>query len=95
MINVCITIINDMMIKSNHNSQKPQYCYWKERSGILSELIEVGCSNILMYQWFKKKKCVYLVHISLNTWWLEFRSMDDAGIILASNSSASLENNLL
>ena len=45
--------------------------------------------------WFITMKGVELVHISSKTWREEFRPMDGSGIILVSNYSTVIANNLL
>ena len=49
-INLYITIIKNMMIRYTHDSQKKQDCYWEGRSWNLIELLEIGCSNLMVYQ---------------------------------------------
>ena len=82
-----ITIINGMMIKSPHNS-------WNHRTVFLGRgpWFQMSCCRFSVSLswwiiWFFAMKGVELIHISYKNWWEEFMSMDDAGILLMYNPS--------
>ena len=90
-----ITIINDIMINSPHDS-------WNNRAGVGSRGpgFEVRCYRLASplspwFVWFITMKGVELIRVSSKTWWGEFRDMDDSGINFLSNYSTTFENNLL
>ena len=75
---------------------KPQGWCWEERSWILSELMEFGCSTLLVVHFFLlTMKGVELIHLSSKTLWEEVSSTNDAGRSLMSNHSTAFANTLL
>ena len=83
------------MIKYTHNIQNHRIDLGKKGPGF-----EVNCSGLAVplywwNSWFITMKCIELAQISYKTRWEEVRDKDDTGIILVSNSSTTLANNLL
>ena len=94
-LNLNITIINVMMIKSPHD-------IWNQRTffGRRGPVFEVRWWRLAVklswwISWFTTIKGIKLVHISSKTWREEVRAVDNSGIILLSNSSTAFINNLL
>ena len=95
MVNLNITITNDMIIKSPHDS-------WNHKTGFgrRRPLFEVSCwrlSVLLSWwiSWFVTMKSIELIHLSSNTLWEYFSSTDNAGIRLVYSYYALFSNNLL
>ena len=92
-VDLNITIINGMMIKSPHDSLNHRASVGSRGPGF-----EVSCYRLAVllswwFIWFIPMKGVELIHISSKTWWEEFWTMDDSGIRFVSNTSLSFLNN--
>ena len=94
-VNLNITIINGMMIKSSHDS-------WNNRAGFGrgGPIFEVKWWKLAVtlswyLSWLFTSKGVEWINISSKTWWEEFRAMNDSGISLLSNPSKGFSNTLL
>ena len=94
-VNLNITIINGIMIKSPHDS-------WNNMTGLRRRVtrFEANFRSLAFplswyFSWFITMKDVELVHLSSGTWWDKVRATDDAGIRLVSNSSTAFTNSLL
>ena len=81
-LNLNITIINDMMIKSPHDS-------WKHRTGFgrRCPLLEASCWRLAVtlywgIRWFVTMDGIALIHLFSQTLFEEVRATDDAGISL-------------
>ena len=86
-VNLNITIINDMTIKSPHDS-------WNHRASVRNRGpgFEVICWRLAVplswgFIWLFTIKGVELIHLSYKTWWEEFRAIEDEGISLVYNPS--------
>ena len=94
-MNLNITIINDMVIKSLRNSLN-------RRSGVSRRgpIFEVSCWRLAVplswwFIWLFTMKGVELIHLYSETWREEFRATDGAGTSLVSNTSTAFVNTLL
>ena len=94
-VNLKITIINGMIIKSPRDS-------WNHRTGFgrRVSVFEVSWWSLavkltwrLIY--FFIMKGFGPIHLYSNNWWEEFRATDDAGIRIVSNPSTEFGNTLI
>ena len=94
-VNLNITVINCMMIKSPHD-------IWNKRSGFrrICPGFEVRWWRLAVIlswwiSWFITMEGVEFIYLYSKTWWKEFRAKDDVGIIIVSNPSTAFKNTLL
>ena len=94
-VNFNITIINSMMIKSPRDSLNHSNGVWSR-----GPLFEVICWRLAVplswwMIWLFDIKGVELIRLYSKTWWDEFRSMDDPGVILLSDPFTKIANILM
>ena len=94
-LNLNITIINNMMINSPYGSWNHRTGFGKRGPGFKVSWCRLYFPLSWCISWFITMKCVKFIHIYSKTWWGSFKSTDDSGIILVSNSSTAFANTLL
>ena len=94
-VNLNITIINGTMIKSHCDSWNPITGFGGRGPGFEVSFLRLDVLLSWCLSCLITMMGVESVHIYSKTWWGQFRVMDDAGIILVSDSSTELSNTLL
>ena len=94
-VNLNITIIKGMMIKSPHDRQNNRTGFGRRCIRFEVNWWRLAVTISWWLSWFIATNCVELVHISHKTGWEEVRDTDYTGISLVYNSSTEFSNNLL
>ena len=86
-VNLNITVINGMVIKSPHDSWNQSTGFGRRGPGFGMICWRLDVPIYWWTIWFLTMKVFELIHPSSNNLWVEFRATDDAGIILVTNPS--------
>ena len=94
-VNLNITIINEMIIKSPHDSWNNSNGFERRCTGFEVIFWMLAVTLSWRFIWCFTMKGVELIYLSSKTWWEKFSATDDSGIIFVSNTSTEFANTLL